>query len=228
MLVKNWMTKPALTIETQSSMQDAVTMLRENNIKMLPVLQKGRLVGIITDRDLKRASASDATTLDVYELAYLLNHLKVKEIMSPNPITVPQDFTIEETAEIFLKNNISGAPVTDESGNVVGVITQADIFRVLISLTGVGKRGVQFAFEVEDRPGSIREVADIIREYGGRMVSILTSYENAPAGWRRVYIRMFDLDRPRLRWLKEALSGKQRLLYMVDHRENRREIYIEP
>ena len=126
----------------------------------------------------------------------------------------------------LLKNKISGAPVTDKKGNVVGVITQDDLFQVLISLTGVGKRGIQFAFQLEDRPGSIKEIADIIREYGGRMVSILSSYDRVEPGHRKVYIRMYGIDRLKLPKLKEELKEKATLLYMVDLRENKREIYV--
>ncbi|MFP4087956.1 MAG: CBS domain-containing protein [Desulfobacteraceae bacterium] len=105
--------------------------------------------------------------------------------MTKNPITVPFDFTVEEAAEVLMKNKICGAPVVDETGEVVGTITKEDMFRVLISLTGVGRRGIQFAFQVEDSPGSIKEVADIIRRYGGRMVSILSTYERVPKDTER-------------------------------------------
>jgi len=225
MLVKNWMSKPAITIDLEASMNDAIKLLKTHNIKMLPVMEKGKLVGIVTDRDLKRASASDATSLEIHELLYLISKIKIEEIMTKNPITVPQDYTVEETAEILLKHNISGVPVIDQYRDVVGTITQNDIFRILISLTGVAKRGIQFGLEVEDRPGSIKEVTDIIREYGGRMASILTSYDMAPEGFRQVYIRMYGIDRFKLNRLKEVLKEKARLLYMVDRREVHRETF---
>ena len=99
------------------------------------------------------------------------------------------------------------------------------MFRVLISLTGVGKRGIQFAFQIEDRPGSIKDLADPIRNHGGRMVSILTSYDNVPEGFRKVYIRMYGLDRAKLASLKKEFEKVAKLLYIVDHRENKREIF---
>ena len=225
MLVKNWMSKPAITIDADASMHDAIKLLKNNNIKMLPVLEKGRLVGIVTDRDLKRASASDATSLEIHELLYLISKIKIKEIMTKNPIKVAEDYTVEETAEILLKHNISGVPVIDQHHNIVGTITQNDVFRILISLTGAEKRGIQFGMELEDRPGSIKEVADVIREYGGRMASILTSYNMAPEGFRRVYIRMYGIDRFKLNRLKDALKEKARLLYLVDRREVTRETF---
>ena len=225
MLVKNWMSKNVVSIDENDSMQDATKLLKLNNISILPVMKKGKLVGVITDRDLKRASASDATTLEVHELLYLLSTIQVKQIMTVDPITVPSDYTVEEAAEILLKNKISGAPVVDKQGGVVGIITKADIFRVLVSLTGVGKRGIQVAIQIEDLPGSIKGVADVIRKFGGRMVSILTTYERAPKGFRNVYIRSFGIDRHQMDDLKDELMGKGTLLYIIDHREEKREIF---
>jgi acetoin utilization protein AcuB len=225
MLVKNWMSTPAVTIDAHSSMQDAINLLKKHRISMLPVMDKKRLVGIVTDRDLKKASPSDATTLDMHELLYLLSTVQVKDIMSPKPVTVPPDCTIEETADILLSNNISGVPVVDSDGGILGVITHTDLFKVIISLTSFGKKGVQFAFRLEDRGGSILEVAQIIRQFGGRIASILTSYEKAPEGYRNVYIRTYNIDRSKVEALKTALGEKAPLLYMVDHRDNIREIY---
>ncbi|MGD9058453.1 MAG: CBS and ACT domain-containing protein [Desulfobacterales bacterium] len=227
MLVKNWMSKNVFTVDANDSMQDAMRLLKKYGIRMLPVMKKNKLVGIVTDRDLKRASASDASTLDVHELLYLLSKIKVKDLMTKDPITVPPDYTAEETALVLLDGKISGAPVVDGNGQVVGTITQTDLFRVLISLTGIGNVGIQFGFQVEDKPGTIKEVADIIREHGGRMVSILTSYDDIPEGYRKVYIRMRSIERSRLQKLKDKLSEKAALLYVIDHKENIREIYAE-
>jgi acetoin utilization protein AcuB len=227
MLAKNWMNKPVITADVDDSMEKTIKLLKKHNIKMLPVLEKNKLVGILTDRDLKRASASDATTLDIHELLYLLSKIKVKNIMTKDPITVPLDYTVEETAKVLLKNKISGVPVVDHNKKVVGVITQTDLFKVLISLTGFKKRGIQFAFQLVDRSGSIKEVADIIRKYGGRMVSILSSYEEAPEGYRNVYIRMHTIDRTKINLLEEELREKATILYMVDHRDSIRKIFEE-
>jgi len=225
MLVKDWMTKTVITIDVKDSMQDAINSLKEYHIPMLPVMKKGELVGIVTDRDLKRASPSDTTTLEVHELLFLISKIKVRNIMTKDPITVPSDFTVEEAAEVFLRKGISGAPVVDQEGQIVGTITKEDLFRVLISLTGVGRRGIQFAFQIEDHPGTIRELADIIRQYGGRMVSILSTYEGMPTGFRKVFIRMLGVEREKLPQLEDDLRAKATLLYVVDHRENRREIF---
>ena len=225
MLVKNWMSKTVITADENDSMNEVMGLMKEHDIGMVPVMKKGKLVGIVTDRDLKRASASDATTLEVHELLFLISKIKLKDIMTKDPITVPFDFTVEEAAEVLMKNRISGAPVVDQDGQIVGTITKGDLFRVLISLTGVGKRGVQFAFQVEDLPGTIKDVADIIRQYGGRMVSILSSYEHVAKGYRKVFIRMYGVERKKLPQLEDDIRAKTTLLYVVDHRENRREIF---
>ncbi len=115
--------------------------------------------------------------------------------------------------------------MVNEKGAVVGVITQTDLFRVLISLTGINAGGIQFAFKIKDKPGTIKELADIIREFGGQMVSILSSYDKVPEGFRKVYIRMRHIDRDRLAPLKKKLMEKADLLYMIDQRENRREFF---
>ena len=156
MLVKNWMSKNVITIGEEDSMQQAATLMREHRIRMLPVMGKGELVGIVSDTDLKRASASDATMLDIHELLYLISKIKISDIMTRTPITVPDDYTVEETAQLLMERNISGVPVVDSDGNLAGIITRNDLFKILISLSGLGKRGVQFAFMVDDVSGSIR------------------------------------------------------------------------
>jgi acetoin utilization protein AcuB len=225
MLVKYWMSTPVITISVEDSMQHAISLLREHSIRTLPVVSDGNLVGILSDTDLKRASASDATTLDMHELLYLISKIKIKDIMSKDLITVPEDFTVEETAEMLMTRKISGAPVTNKAGKLVGVITRDDIFKALIDLSGFGKRGVLLAFQVDDRAGSIKELTDQVREFNGRIASILSSYERVPAGSRIVYLRIYEIERKKLPELIERFKRKSNLLYMVDHRENKREIY---
>ena len=216
MLVKNWMSTPVITIDEAASMQEAIQIMKKNGFRMLPVMKKHQLVGVVTDRDLKRASASDATTLEIHELFYLISKIKVRGIMTPDPITIPQNDTVEEAAQILLEHKFSGAPVVTDQNDLVGIITQVDLSRLLLALTGIGKRGIQFAFRLEDRSGSIREVCDIIRDHGGRIVSLLTAYENTPPGYRNVYVRSYDIDREKLKRLVDLLRTKMSLLYWID------------
>ena len=224
MLVRNWMAKDVITIEADESMAKAGRLMKENKISRLPVTQNGKLVGIVTNGDIRRASASDATSLEIHELLYLLSKITIGSIMTPDPITVPPDYTIEEVAEILRERGISGVPVVDD-GRLVGMITKNDLFNVIVSLTGFGKKGMQFALRIEDRPGSIKEVADIIRGYGGRLASILTSYENVAEGYRNVYIRTYNVDRDKADSLISDLRNKSTLRYFVDHRDNKRKIF---
>ena len=94
MLVKNWMSKDVITVDADNSMQNAIYILQEENIKMLPVVDKGKIVGIITDRDLKKASPSDATTLDMHELLFLISKIKIRDLMKKPVYTVPPNFTM--------------------------------------------------------------------------------------------------------------------------------------
>jgi acetoin utilization protein AcuB len=221
MLLKNWMTRDPITVDPDASMMDAEQLMKENSIRCLPVMKGGKLVGILTDHDIKASSASKATTLDMHELLYLLAKVKVKEIMTKDPIIIRDDDTVEEAAVVMLRHKISRLPVLSEKNELAGIITDTDIFKVLVSLTGVYRGGIQFGFELEDRSGSMKEVGDVIREYGGRMVSILTSYEEAREGFRKVYIRMKEIDRSRLKELKERLEREFRVIYVIDAREKR-------
>ena len=215
MLVKGWMTSDVMTIDEDTSMMKASQIMKENNIRRLPVMHKGKLVGMVTDRDIKEASPSKATTLDVHELYYLLSELKVKDIMSKNVSTIGPEETVEKAAVKMLEHRISGLPVVNDKGKVVGVITQGDIFKVLISLTGIYRGGIQFAFNLEDRPGSIKEVGDMIRKHGGRMVSILTSYDMCDEGCRHVYIRIKEIPEDQFKALTDDLDKNFILLYAV-------------
>ncbi len=215
MLIKGWMTSDVMTIDEDTSMMKASQIMKENNIRRLPVMHKGKLVGMITDRDIKEASPSKATTLDVHELYYLLSELKVKDIMSKNVFTIGPEETVEKAAVKMLEHRISGLPVVNDKGKVVGMITQGDIFKVLVSLTGIYRGGIQFAFNLEDRPGSIKEVGDLIRKHGGRMVSILTSYDMCDEGCRHVYIRIKDIPEDKLKALTDDLDKNFILLYTV-------------
>lgn len=228
MLVKYWMTREVITVLPEDSMKKAIDQIKKHHIRQLPVMTRdGKLKGMLSNGDLKRASASDATSLDVHELIYLLDKIKVADIMTRPVITVPVDFTIEETAEKLQKHKISSMPVLSADGAMQGIITRSDLFRALVSLAGLRDRGLHIALLLEDRPGSIMEVTNLVRQIGGRMASILTSYERCPEGFRRVYLRVYNIDRSRMDTLLDQIVGVAKLLYMVDHRENRRQIFTE-
>jgi acetoin utilization protein AcuB len=126
----------------------------------------------------------------------------------------------------MLENKISSLPVINDKGSLIGIITQTDIFKILINIAGVYTGGIQFAFSLEDRPGSLREAADVIRAHGGRIVSILSTRETAEEGRRNVYIRSTPLPEDKLRQLVKALEEQFVVLYtskdLLEEVENRR------
>lgn len=130
-LVKDWMTKAVVTINPEETLPEAHRMMTEQKIRRLPVLKDGHLVGMITRGDVRGAEPSGATSLSIWEINYLLARLKVLEIMRPNPSTISPDETIGEAARLMLENKISGLPVVDSAGQVVGIITESDIFRLV-------------------------------------------------------------------------------------------------
>ena len=215
MLIKDWMTKDPVIISEDTSMIKAIHLMKERRFRRLPVVSQGKLVGMITDRDLKEASPSKATTLDVHELYYLLAELQVREIMSKNPISVSQDDTVEHAAQVMLDHTFSGLPVLDCSGKVVGIITQSDVFRAFMHITGVLQGGVQFALRLEDRAGLIKEVVDTLRARGARFVSLLSSYATSKEGYRDVYIRVKNLPPEAVAAAKAELASRFEVLYVI-------------
>ncbi len=219
MLVKDWMSKDPITINDDTSMMKAIHLMKQNRFRRLPVLHEGRLVGIVSDRDLKEASPSKATTLDVHELYYLLAELHVKDIMTRDPVTVPPESTVEHAAQLMLENTISGLPVVDDQGKVVGILTQSDVFRAFMHITGILQGGVQFALRIEDRPGLIKEVVDLLREKGARFVSLLTSYTSADEGYRDIYLRVKNLAPEAVEAAKKALESRHEVLYVREEKD---------
>jgi len=203
MYVSDWMTKKVITIGPDDYLSDAITLMRDNGIKHLPVVKGGKLKGILSDRDIKEYSPSKATTLDIYELHYILANTRIKELMKAKVITTAPDTPVEEAAMIMLDRDIGSLPVV-EGGSLCGIISDKDIFHALVDITGVRHGGHRIYLTIEDRPGSIREVADIVRHHGFHLQGILTSYEWTREGYRKVVIRTTDMGD--FKGLKEDLE----------------------
>lgn len=131
-LVRDWMSRDVITVTPETLLPDADRLMVSHVIRRLPVVADGRLVGIVTYGDIRSARPSRASSLSIWELNYLVNRLTVAEIMTRQPITISQDATIGEAAQLMLKNMISGLPVLDNQGNLVGIITESDIFRMVV------------------------------------------------------------------------------------------------
>jgi len=168
------MTKNPVTVTPDVSVPEAQAIMRREKIRRLPVLDKqGKLVGIVTSLDLIHASPSPATSLDMYELHYLLSKLKVESVMTKNVITVTEDLPIEEAARIMADNNISGLPVM-RNNILVGIITESDLFKLFIELFGARHKGVRLTVLLPERKGELADVAGAIAKIGGNIVSLAT------------------------------------------------------
>jgi acetoin utilization protein AcuB len=131
-LVKDWMSRDVVTVTPDSTLPEAHRLMANYQIRRLPVMENGGLVGIVTLGDIRGAQASGATTLSIWELHYLLAKLKIEEIMTSDPVTISQGASIGEAARVMLDYKISGLPVLDNDGKLVGIITESDIFRMVV------------------------------------------------------------------------------------------------
>jgi CBS domain-containing protein len=132
-LVSDWMTKEVITIAPETSLKDAHDIMNEKSIRRLPVVSQGRVVGIVTLGDIRGAEPSKATSLSVWEVNHLLANLKVFEIMTRNPATIHENESIGEAAKFMLENKFSGLPVLDDADQLIGIITESDIFRLVVN-----------------------------------------------------------------------------------------------
>jgi len=216
MLIENWMTKDVFTATPETSMMKASKIMKEKGVSRLPVVDdKGVLVGIVSDRDVKDASPSKATTLDMHELYYLLSEIKVKDIMTKKVVTIRSDETVDSAAAIMLEHKIGGMPVVDENNKVVGIVTDSDIFKVLVKITGVLEGGIQIGVRLSNEPGGLVPVLDYLKDHGARLMSLLTACEPAEVGQRDVYIRIRDMDKTAMNKLKAEMKEAFEVVYWV-------------
>jgi acetoin utilization protein AcuB len=179
------MTRNPITITPETSVNDARALLDKHRIDRLPILdKKGALVGIVSRKDLIKAGPSPATTLDIYEISYLLSKLKVEKIMVKPVITIDENEVVEEAARIMIDNNISCLPVMRGGTLMVGIITASDIFRVLIDSFGARKQGIRAAFYIEDKPGQLAKLTSHISEKGGNIIALVTADGDDPVHLR--------------------------------------------
>jgi len=132
-LVSDWMTRDVITIAPETSLKEAHDIMNNKRIRRLPVVTHGKVLGIVTLGDIRGAEPSQASSLSVWEMNDLLAKLKVSEIMTHNPATIQQDANIGDAAKFMLENKFSGLPVVDEANHLVGIITESDIFRLVVN-----------------------------------------------------------------------------------------------
>jgi acetoin utilization protein AcuB len=172
MLVGERMKHPVLTITPDVPVQEALARLRKDNVRRYPVVDKrGKLIGIVTDSDLMNASPSEATTLSVWEINFLLSKITVERVMAKEVITVDENTPIEEAARIMADHHIGGLPVMHK-GRLVGIITETDLFNIFLELFGARSEGIRVTVEVLDQPGKLFDLAGAINSLDGNIVGM--------------------------------------------------------
>ncbi len=193
MLVKNVMTKEPVYVAPDCSVTDAKALMNKKNISKLPVVDKqNRLVGIITKNDLAKAGPSEATTLDIYEIGYLLSKITVSKIMTKNVVTVPENEVVEEAARIMVDQQIGCVPVMKDDV-LVGIITESDLFNLFTDMFGARHKGVRFILTLDDKPGQLSRLIEGIAASQGNLVCLVTR-ELKESGKRRLTLKVTDVS----------------------------------
>jgi len=202
MLVRRKMKKDLITITKDERMTTARKIMKEKNIRHLPVVDGKKLIGLVTNMDIRKAEASPATSLEIRELHYLLDKLTAGEIMTRNVITISPDISIEEAATLIHDNKIGCLPVV-EDGNLVGMITENDVMEILIDVMGMKEKGSRLEVVVEDKPGALADVTRIIKEHNVNIISVVTDVADEPG--KRVVV--FKLKTFYFEPIKKALEA---------------------
>lgn len=193
MLVGERMTRNPVTIEETASIDDGLHLMRQRKVRRLPVVDAaGKMVGIVSDKDLLHAAPSPATTLSVYELHYLLAKLTIKQVMSSPVITVTPDTPLEEAARIMADTKIGGLPVV-EDGQLVGIITETDIFKILVELLGARAAGLRVTVSAPSQKGVFARLTQAIAARGGNILSMV-NYAAPEAGFDRITLKVVGID----------------------------------
>ncbi len=181
MLVGERMSKPVITVRLETSMPEALDLMHKEHIRRLPVVnKKGEMVGIITEADLLKASPSEATSLSIYEVTYLLSKLTIDRIMTKKVISVTEDTPLEEAARIMADNEIGGLPVLRGKA-LVGMITETSLFRIFLELLGARRAGIRVTVSVPDKPGELAGLTKAIQELGGNIIALGTFMGESPS-----------------------------------------------
>lgn len=171
MYVKNFMSTPVITVSPNETIADTLALMREKKINRLPVVDKGKLVGLVTDGDLREISPSPATTLSIFELNYLVAKTSIKEVAVKKVITCTPNTKIEDAAVLMREHKIGGLPVVEED-RLVGIITQTDIFDAFLDTLGFRSPGERIVVETKDEVGVIAGMSAVIKDYNVNIASL--------------------------------------------------------
>ncbi len=204
MLVKERMKHPVITVKPDMPIMDTLNMMKREGIRRTPVVDgHGKLVGIVSDKDLLNAGPSDATSLSVWEVNYLLTKIKVHDVMSKDVITIHEETPIEEAAYIMASNKIGGLPVTRDD-SIVGIITETDLFKVMLEMMGAREPGVRVTALVPEKVGELAVVTQAIAKEKGNIIA-LGMFSGEESTHRILTLKVEGISQEKLRALIEPL-----------------------
>ncbi len=190
MKIKYWMTKEPITVTPDTLAVEAQKIMKENKIRRLPVVEKGKLVGIVTFRNLIEAAPSSATSLSIYELNYLIMKMKVKDLMKKSVVTVSPEDTVVDAISLGMKHDIGGFPVLDDHGELVGIVTETQISRAMMRLFGTNvKEEIIHIENVDLQAGTFGKIIAAVEKLGVTVISMF-SVPKRTTDLMRVYLRI--------------------------------------
>lgn len=170
MFVGERMSHPVITVSPEMPVHEALAMFKKEHIRRAPITKNGKMIGIVSERDLLNASPSPATSLSVWEMNYLISKVTVKQVMSKKVQTIDVNTPIEEAARIMADQKIGGMPVM-RSGKIVGMITETDLFKILLELMGAREKSLRVTAIIADKPGQLAKITKAIAEAGGNFIA---------------------------------------------------------
>lgn len=206
MIVRDFMTKNPIYTNPKELISNVKSTMDREQITKVPVLDdSGKLIGVITKTDLKKTMPSNATTLDIYELSYLLSKITVEKVMKTHPITIQKDATIEEAAKIMSEKGISSLIVMD--GEVLsGILTKTDLFKAVVDMFGFRYEGVRAEVEANDNPGELAKISKAIADQNGKIVSVITA-DGSDVSKRLITIKIIGLAKEKVHEILDNLGA---------------------
>jgi acetoin utilization protein AcuB len=215
MLVGERMSRPVISIHADMPLQDALNLMQKEHLRRLPVVDKqGKLVGIVSERDLLHASPSDATSLSVWELNYLISKITVDRVMTKEVITITEDTPLEEAARLMADGKVGCMPVMHDD-ELVGIITETDLFKVFLELLGARESGVRLSVLLPDLPGELAKLTQAIFNLDGNIIALGTFLGESPEN-REVTVKVGGVELQALKKAVEPVVDR-----VVDIRETR-------
>jgi acetoin utilization protein AcuB len=204
MFVKNRMTTEVITLTPDQTLLKAMNIIQQKRIRHLPVVEGKKVVGIVTEHDVRKAGASDSSPLSIFELNYLLDQIKVSGFMTRKVITVSPEEPIEVAAKMIYDHHIGALPVVEQN-QLVGLITSSDILATFIEVLGINEPSVRVELELEDRVGALADTTKIFKESGLYLVSVVTLPQEEGKETRSTVFRVRPTDEKKLKeYLRKA------------------------